>query len=265
MKLSVSAIAWNADEESRALAILAEHRVRFIEHVPARAAQALAEIQSFKLEFVAFQALLFGTSGLHLFQSDEQRAGLEQHLYGLCEQAGSLGARALVFGSPKNRFIDERLYDRAAAFSLALDFFRRVGKVAESHACFVCLEPNPEAYGCNFLCSTQEAAEFVRQVDSPGIKLNVDAGALAMNGEDCTVIFERYAPLIGHLHISEPHLAPVGSLTATLDSHRRLASTLRMQNYEGIVSIEMLRPSDRAWETALAEAIGFVRNVYGAE
>jgi sugar phosphate isomerase/epimerase len=263
MKLCVSAIAWNADEEARAFSLLASNQVHFIEHVPARVASIAPQLRTLQLELVAFQALLFGTSGLQLFRSDAERSALETHLNTLCVQAGSLGARALIFGSPKNRSIDPSL-DRATAEMLALEFFRRVGKVAEENHCCVCLEPNPTAYGCNFLTTTAETANFVNEVHSNGIKLNLDAGALAMNGEAPEDILDAHRAIVGHIHVSEPHLAPIGSVPATLDNHNRLAKKLRALNYGGVVSIEMLRPGDQAFEPALGEAIRFVRDTYGA-
>jgi sugar phosphate isomerase/epimerase len=263
MKLSVSAIAWNATEESRALALLHERGVRCVEHVPARSEAVAGEARALELEIVAFQALLFGTSGLHLFHGDAERAALEAHLSEVCALAERLGARALIFGSPKNRFIDPSLLDRERAFAIAREFFGRAGRVAAERGCWICLEPNPAEYGCNFLTTTAETAAFVRSVDSPGIRLNLDAGALAMNDESAREVLEAHLPILGHVHVSEPRLAPVGAVADTRSRHELLARELQRAGYRGVLSIEMLRPGDD-WEKGVSEAIGFVRETYGA-
>jgi len=265
MRLSVSALAWSADEEASALALLSTEGLRCMEHVPARSHAAAAEIRARGLAVVAFQALLFGTTNLHLFRGETERRALEQHLLSVCETAATFGARALVFGSPKNRFIDPAFIERDAAFELAREFFGRLGRAAADLGTTICLEPNPAAYGCNFLTTTAETAEFVASIASPGVKLNVDAGALVMNGEDPKLVLADRLALIGHVHASEPELVPVGSLPETAAAHRRLSETLRGIGYDGVVSIEMMRPQAEPFEVAVRRAIRFTREAYGAD
>ncbi|MGC8000720.1 sugar phosphate isomerase/epimerase, partial [Salmonella enterica] len=69
------------------------------------------------------QSLLFGTTGLNLF-SDEDGVMLTR-LAGVCRTGRLLGARALTFGSPKNR--DRSGLDDEAVRRVATDFFRRLG------------------------------------------------------------------------------------------------------------------------------------------
>ena len=262
MQLAVSALAWNAEDETRALELLQREGVRCIEHIPSRAAGAGPRLKEHGLTCVGFQALLHGTTGLHLFETAETRAALGAHLGSVCRLGRELGARELVFGSPKNRFIPDG-YGRERALEVAGEFFRAAGAIAETQACWICLEPNPSAYGCNFLVTTAETAAFVEGLGASGVKLNVDAGALVMNGEDPRRVLDGRLKRIGHVHASEPELKPVGSLPHTRDSHRALAETLRGIGYAGVVSIEMLRPKDAPWEQALLEAIHFTREAYG--
>ena len=55
---------------------------------------------------------------------------------------------------------------------------------------------------------TEEAIEFIKTVDSPGCRLNVDVGTMIYNNESVSVL-EGRVDLISHVHISEPGLKPI--------------------------------------------------------
>jgi len=266
MKLSASALAWNPEEEDAALALLKEERVSCIELVPGRLADSpRAERGWYEgrgLRPVAFQALLHGTRDLHLFRSGESRRRLFSHLELLCGMACRMGVGALVFGSPRNRSFDESLINGDQARRLAREFFAEVGRVALSSGTCVCLETNPPSYGCNFLTRTRETVEFIREIGSPGIRLNLDLGAISINGEDPSEAVEGALDLVGHVHVSEPDLKPVGSVTGTRPAHVRLARSLSDRGYRGIISIEMARPPEGDCLPGIARAIRFVRETY---
>ena len=129
-------------------------------------------------------------------------------LAAVCRVGGGFGARALNIGSPRHR-------DRAGltddeAEGMACDFFGRLGDVAASHGVIICLEPNPVAYGCNFMTTTDDAAVVVAKIDHPAVRLQLDVGAMSMNGEPPAETISRHAALIGHVHASEPNLAVLG-------------------------------------------------------
>jgi sugar phosphate isomerase/epimerase len=263
MRLSVSALAWKPEEEDLALALLKKEGVSLVEHIPGRlmgtprAERAWFEHRG--LHLVAFQALLYGTKDLHLFRSEPSRRDLFSHLARLCRLARDLGVQALVFGSPRNRSIDESSMSRVQAHQLAREFFAEIGKAASSDGTRLCLETNPSSYGCNFLTRTPETIEFIRGVGSPGIRLNLDLGAISINREDPRKLVEEALDILGHVHISEPDLKPVGSLPETHPAHHRLARSLRDGGYDGIISIEMTRPPQG---DGLAQAIRFVKEAY---
>ena len=71
-------------------------------------------------------------------------------------------------------------------------------------------------------------------VDHPGFRLHLDAGALALNGEDVALEIATSAPLLAHFHASEPYLAPVGTGEA---AHDAIAEQLRAIAYDGTVAI----------------------------
>jgi sugar phosphate isomerase/epimerase len=128
------------------------------------------------------------------------------------------------------------------AWRHAADVFRGLGDRAITAGCKICIEPNPVAYGTNFLNTLDEAANFVTLVDHPAICLILDLGAMEMNGE-YSLASSRVADIAGrlnHVHVSEPDLAPAPS------SPERLAPVLRAliaSGYRNPVSIEMRRPA----------------------
>ena len=270
MKLAASNIAWTPAEDEAVGRVLREHGFTGVEIAPSKRWESPIEatpreIEAYReawenrgLQVVAMQALLFGRPDLQLFGSETVRRALREYLTALIEMAQGLGARALVFGSPKNRKRGKMPLDAATA--IAVEFFREIGALAASRDCVICIEPNPAAYDCDFINTTAEAVALCERIASRGVQVNGDAGAVALNGEDPRSTVETAARWFGHFHASEPSLAEVtdGSV------HREASSALRRANYAGWVSIEM-RAADSSRLEALARAAGRVRRCYGPD
>ncbi|MCA1808617.1 MAG: sugar phosphate isomerase/epimerase family protein [Kiritimatiellia bacterium] len=266
MQLAVSAIAWPAGTEREAFDLLSEHRITNLEYVPARINDAdslNARLHPYGLKLVALQALLYGTKGLALFQTPDARSALDRHLRSICVLAGQCGCRALVFGSPKNRRYDPARISPAAANLLAVDFFHDLGEFARAHGTLICLEPNPMAYGGNFLTGTLETADFVRRTGSPGISLNLDAGALMMNNEPPSQIWHNVCDMVGHVHLSTPFLKPPDNNSRPV--HAELLQAMRRTGYAGAISLEMAAPDGIDWRTPLQRALTHIAEVFNLE
>lgn len=248
MKPAVSNIAWTAADDDAALDMLQAANVRDIEIAPTRywpdltqvdesVARSFAEkLHQRGFSICAFQALLFGKPDLQVFGPDDGRACLD-YLEGVCQLAGWMGAKALVFGSPKNRLRGALSFD--AAVAKASDFFRVLGDAAMKNSVIVCIEPNPSAYGCDFIQTANEAASLVKLVNTPGIRMNLDMGELIMNGASAGRTIEELLPYAGHFHVSEPMLEP---FDPQREAHAQAAAVLRSANYQGVVSLEMKTP-----------------------
>ncbi len=249
MKPAVSNIAWPAADDEAALDMLQEANVRHIEIAPTRYWPDLTQVDESEARSFAgklhqrgfsicgFQALLFGKPELQVFGPDDGSACLD-YLEGVCQLAGWMGAKALVFGSPKNRLRGTLSFD--AALARATDFFRVLGDTAIKNGVIVCIEPNPSAYGCDFIQTANEAASLVELVNSPGIRMNLDMGELIMNGANAGRAIEELLPYAGHFHVSEPMLEP---FDPSREAHAQAASALKKARYQGIVSLEMKTPS----------------------
>ncbi len=262
----ISNIAWQPEDDRLAYERLGELNLPAIEVAPGRIWQDLASANEDdaqrEAEFMsqrgfvlgAFQALLFGKPELLVFGPDGGAACLAW-LGHLCRLAGAAGVQALVFGSPKNRRRGDLTVEQAT--ENGADFFKRLGDLAADHGTIVCLEPNPVAYGCDFMETIDRAAAMVERVDSPGLALNVDMGELILNGADVRRAIQDYIHLAGHFHASEPNLEP---FTTHPEAHATAAETLRQCGYEGLVSLEMKTPAG-GWDV-VEESLRAMADVY---
>lgn len=265
MRLSVSNIAWDIADEPAAAELLAEAGIACVDVAPGKyfadpAAVSDADGERVRrwwadrgFAIVGMQGLLFGTTGLNLFSDD---GTMLRRLADQCRIGRLLGATALVFGSPKQR--DRTGLDDATATRLAVDFFRRLGDAAAGQGVTVCLEANPAMYGCNFMVRTDEAAAVVQAVDHPAIRLQLDVGTMATNGEDCQTIIEVYADFFAHAHASEPGLVPVGEGAS---AHDVAAVHLRRLRPDLTVAVEMATPPEGL--PAVARAVAAATAAYG--
>ena len=265
--LAISNIAWTPEEDDDALKLLAGLGVTSLELAPTRFWPSLDNVsadtggalagmyRSRGFEITSFQAILFGKPDLLLFDSGS-RPALLTYLKSVADLCAVMGARTMVFGAPKNRLVPEGMTS-AEADTIAVDFFRELGRYATAKGVIFGLEANPAAYGCNFCTHVAEVAAIVRTVDSPGIRWHLDAGELAMNDEDIAEVLAQHGDLIGSAHISQPNL---DSFANPWPGHHLLAKHLRAVRGIFPVSIEMKRqPGGLA---AVEEAVRNVREIY---
>lgn len=269
MRLSASNIAWDVAEDAAIADIL---RGAGIDQVDLAASKYFASVEDVSAADIAavrswwadrgfsvagMQSLLFGTQGLNLF--DNSREAMLDHLTHVCRIGGGLGARALTFGSPRQR--DRTGLSDAEAEAIAVAFFRRLGDRAADAGTSICLEPNPASYGCNFMTTTDEAAAIVAAVDHAAIGLQLDIGAIAINAEPVEATIARHALLIGHVHASEPQLITLGDGGAP---HAEAAAALRAHRPDLTVTIEMVASASAPHVGEMARAAALAAQIYGA-
>ena len=202
----------------------------------------------------ALQGILFSVPGVELFASDASRGRLADHLAAVARLAGTLGAKACVYGAPKQRDPGDLAPDEARA--VAVQFFRAIGPAFAAEGTSLAFEANAREYGCRFVTTTAEAVALVSEIATPGIGLQIDTGTLFLEQEDPAVLHQA-APLAVHAHVSEPGLQPTS--TSGVD-HAPIAAALRASGYAGSLSIEMRAGDD--WQAAMRRAVGAVRESY---
>ncbi|QGW76529.1 TIM barrel protein [Pseudomonas alkylphenolica] len=269
MRLAISNIAWDAAEDEAVAKLLQRFGVDAIDVAPGKyfpepanaSDESIAQVKNWwaeqGIEITGMQALLFGTSGLNLFGSEQSQTAMLEHLAAVCRIAAGLGATRLVFGSPKNR--DRTGLDDEQALQVAIPFFRKLGDIAQACGVTICLEPNPTCYGANFMTTSAQTAEVVKQVGHPAIKMQLDTGALQINGEDPMAVLQDCAALIGHVHASEPDLVTLGDGGT---NHRNMAAAIERFLANPVVSIEMLGTKDEAHIVSIERALSVATQYY---
>lgn len=242
MRLSISNIAWSAENDSEMYRFLHKEGFGGLEIAPTRIfptnpyddledAQKWAKALNEKYGLVvpSMQSVWYGHTE-KIFGSKEERKILIDYTKKAIDFAEVIGCRNLVFGNPKNRDTD----DVASNIPIAKDFFKEIGDYAIEHDTVVALEPNPTIYNTRFMNYTEQAVEMAYKVSSNGIKVNVDLGTIIHNEEDINYL-KQISEFINHVHISEPNL----NLIEQRDLHVLLFDVLKDIEYAGYVSIEM--------------------------
>lgn len=274
MRLAISNIAWDIAEDTSVAKLLGKFGVDAIDVAPGKyfpdpanaKDQDITNIRRWwadhGIEITGMQALLFGTTGLNVFDESKSQEAMLKHMRAVCRIGAGLGAARLVFGSPKNR--DRSGLSDAQALEQAVSFFRRLGNAAQEHGVIVCLEPNPTRYGANFMTTSAETAHVVAAVGHEAIRMQFDTGALTINGESPEAVLECSSRFIGHVHASEPDLVPLGDGGT---DHQLMHRALSQYLPEHLVSIEMVatkeEPHLQSIERALVCAVECYRTKHG--
>ncbi|MFL9928039.1 sugar phosphate isomerase/epimerase [Paraburkholderia sp. RL18-103-BIB-C] len=270
MRVSISNIAWDVREDETVAALLARYGVDAIDIAPGKyfpepAAATDDDMARVKdwwnrrgIEMTGMQSLFFGTNGLNLFGSAASRQAMLDHLAAVCRIGNGVGATRLVFGSPKNR--DRSGIGDQQVLDIAVPLFRRLGDMAGEQGIIVCLEPNPARYGANFMTTSAETLRVVEQVAHPAIRMQLDTGAIAINGEDLFTTVRDCAGVVGHVHASEPDLVPVGDGSC---DHAAMAQSVREFLPGHVVTIEMVSTKDEPHDVSIERALRATLLHYG--
>lgn len=271
MRLAVSNIAWDPREDDAVAELLRRYRVGGVEIAPTKWRErpleaSGAEVAAYRrywedrgLSIVSLQSLLFGHPEMQLFGDAMARKTMRDYLYRTIDLGADLGARALVFGSPKNR--RRGSMPLSDAMPIACDFLREIGERARARGVVFCLEANPPAYDCDFIITTSEAVALCKQVDDSAVRINADLGGMTIAGEDAERAIRAAAPLIAHVHASEPHLAELGAAA----NHEAAADALAAIDYRGWVSIEMRAVGGDENVAAIERAVARATRAYSRE
>lgn len=241
MKLAISNIAWDAQDDRQVFDSLKALKYPGLEIAPTRVFpespyQRLPEAKRFSeelsskwgLEIASMQSIWYRRTE-SIFGSREEVESLIEYTKEAILFAEAVGCGNLVFGSPKNR-----LMPSGKKIEDALPFFRAIGDFAAAHRATIALEAVPAMYGTNFLNTTPELYDFVRLLNNPGIRMNLDFGTMLANGETLERVKE-YLPFVNHVHISEPGLVMIEKR----EEHNAFLKILQEGPYDRFVSIEM--------------------------
>lgn len=242
MNLAISNIAWSAEHDEEMYTFLQASGFTGLEIAPTRIFpdspyKKLSQAKQFSealyckygLNVCSMQSIWYGMTQ-NIFGTDEDRAFLLDYTKQAVDFAEVVGCRNLVFGCPQNRVIHSDDF-----LPLAYEFFNNIAHYAAGHHTVIALEPNPPYYNTNFINTIGEAFDFCRQINNPGLTVNVDLGTSIHYGDSIDFLNDNI-DIVSHIHISEPMLAPI--------QKRDLHLQLKKLHYDRYFSIEMGNKND---------------------
>lgn len=150
-----------------------------------------------------------------------------------CRRAAALGVGIIVFGSGGSRRVPDG-FSRDKACAQIVENLMRYGPIAGTHGVTIGLE-SLSAADCNFITSVDEAADIVRSVNHPNIRIVADTYHMATDGEGPGSI-RRAGGVIVHVHCAEG--SGRGPLGTTGEDQRPYFRALKDVGYDGRISME---------------------------
>ena len=269
MKIAISNIAWNVEEDKDILKLLKKYSISGVEIAPTKiwknpTEESYQTINQYRkywekngISVSSTQSMLFGHPELLIFGNKDKRNQTLIYLEKMIRVSAGLGAKVIVFGSPKNR---TRInVSKKQALDIACDFFFKIATISRKYNVFFCIEPNPIEYGTNFINNTEQAIELIKEVNHPNFKLHLDSGVMTINGENVEKAITDGFPYLRHFHISEKNLIPIYKGKT---NHKKIANILRKLNYKHWVSIEMRGMENSSNLDVVDETLKFTSAIY---
>jgi len=212
--------------------------------------------ERFGLEVVGLHWLLAKTHGYHLTHPDRRvRQATSAYLVDLVHFCADVGGRVLVFGSPKQRSLLPGV-SMEQAFEFAAEVLRPACEAAAERGAVLAFEPLARSE-TDFVTSADEARKLIERVSHPGLRLHLDAKAMAAEARSMDAVVKAHAGLLEHVHVNDVNL--LGPGMGELDLWP-LISALREVGYEGYLSVEVFDTSPGP-ERILAESKAYLERL----
>jgi sugar phosphate isomerase/epimerase/nucleoside-diphosphate-sugar epimerase len=196
----------------------------------------------------SFQAILYP----HPWSIFDDRELTINYIKKLIDIGNTIGIKIIVFGSPKNRVIDEKNYMEYE--KKAISFFKEIGDYAWKYNICVCIEPNARVYGCNYITNSNEGVELVKNVNSNGFGLHLDTGCMYLENENILEQLIKNISYVKHIHFSVPKLKALCDFNEINFSF--LYNELIKCKYDGLISIEMINQDELSIRKSLHKILG---------
>jgi len=213
------------------------------------------DVEAAGLKVVGLHSLFFDHPDLGLFCAEEFRTQTMEFMVHLSVLCRDLGGKTLIYGGGRRRaeIPEDEAYKRT------IDFCGTLCARIQAHGTCYCFEPlGPQKM--DFINTVDDSLRIVRAVDSPALRVQLDAEALADNNEISENTFLAAKPYLVHVHVNEPGFDVLGS-SGKVD-HAAIGSHLRAIGYEGFISIEQKMLSDQTPLADLARSIAVLSDCY---
>lgn len=202
---------------------------------PERRRECKAIMADEGLEFVGLHWLMVSPPGLHVTTGDHSlRSRSWLHIRTLIDLCADLGPNGkMIFGSPAQRKSVGGMPAEEATRHY-VDGLTSVAPWAEQRGVTILIEALPPA-DTDVVTSLDEAAEWVRRINSPAIRTMFDTHNAIAETEPHATLVDRHYSLIRHIHVNE--LDGKHPSRGNYD-FKPLLSTLARLNYTGWISME---------------------------
>lgn len=264
-QLSISNIAWNEENDEEMYNYISNLGFRGLEIAPTRIIKenpydnldkikhfAYSIKRSYGLIISSMQSIWYGKSE-NIFNSEADRRELIEYTKKAIDFASTIGCKNLVFGCPKNRNLEDNI-DSTEAQKIIIEFLTEIGEYAKIKNTVFSIEANPTIYNTNFINTTEEALNLVKEINMDSIKVNLDLGTMIVNGEDINQLVNNMN-YINHIHISEPYLSKIEQRGL----HKELVQILKESKYCKFVSIEMKNNNDL---DDIKETVSYIKRLF---
>lgn len=209
------------------------------------------------LELVAMHWLLAMPPGLHLTTPDtEVRNRTIDFAKHLARLGGAMGAKFMVWGSPKQRDVVEGdTYE--CAFKRGVEGVRQVCEVAGSLGITVAMEPlGPQE--TNFMLFADDTIQFIEQVDHPACQLHLDVKAMSSEPDPIPQVIKAGADHLAYFHANDANLRGPGFGQT---DYVPIATALKEVGYDGYVSVEVFDYSPDP-QTIATQSLAYLKETF---
>lgn len=235
MNLAVSNLSWDNIDNVKIFEVLKKNNIKNIEGVLSKISNfsdlddnKLSEfkklINNYGIKIQSIQSIFYGTDINSLDEYDK----ILNHFKLLINYSKKLDFKIMVFGSPNLRKQINRTYLN--------NLFKKIDDLLNNQNLILCIEPNTKKYNGQYFFSINEIVDFIELNNFKNIKTMIDTHNIILEGEDPIEVLELNYKHIYHIHVSEENLKPLSDL----DFHLKFSDKLKLSDYNGIVTYELL-------------------------
>jgi sugar phosphate isomerase/epimerase len=236
MKLSVSNLAWDVQDNQKVFYLLNELGINNVEGVLTKidnwdklSDNVLYEfkkkLDTYHIKIESIQSIFYNIKCDGIRDSKV----VFNHFKRLIEICQILDVKVMVFGSPTMRtgIIDESLSK----------IFKKFDELLNNTEITLVIEPNAKIYGGNYFYNLSEIVEFIENNKLVNIKTMIDTHNLELEGYNSISELKKYYNYINHIHVSEVKLAPI----INSETHVKFSNELKKIGYDKIITYEVLK------------------------
>ncbi|MCM8819096.1 MAG: sugar phosphate isomerase/epimerase [Candidatus Omnitrophica bacterium] len=187
------------------------------------------------IKIIGTHWLLVKPEGLSISTRDKNlRKKTSKYLCKLVDFTSKIGGELMVFGSPKQRQINEGQTYNEVKENLK-EVLIPVLERCEEKKIYLCLEPLARSE-TNFINKASQAIEIIEEINHPYLKLHLDVKAMSDEDKPIPEIIEEGAKYLKHFHVNDKNL--LGPGFGEID-YKPIIEKLKEIRYNNWLSVEV--------------------------